>query len=103
MQYCLQFTNPDGKAAHLVSVTSEEENQFLLSYATLAGNQRFWIGYQYDNAQGRFIWVDGTSEAGYENWYPRQPTYGACVTVYDGFWASVWCTNSNGFVCKMAI
>ncbi|XP_038052412.1 alpha-N-acetylgalactosamine-specific lectin-like [Patiria miniata] len=100
--HCQSLSNP-GRPAHLASVTSDEENQFIYAYAKASGVSGFWIGYSYS---GGFSWTDGSS-TGFSSWRDGYPNTGVndgwnCVPMYDILWALQWCTNSRNFVCKMA-
>lgn len=54
---------------HLVSIESEEENQFVADHI---GSATAFIGLTDANKEGDFIWDDG-SAFGYNNWYQFQP------------------------------
>ncbi|XP_038052411.1 macrophage mannose receptor 1-like [Patiria miniata] len=100
--HCQSLSNP-GRLAHLASVTSDEENQFIYAYAKASGVSGFWIGYSYS---GGFSWTDGSS-TGFSSWHDGHPNTGVsngwnCVIVYDIPWSLQWCTNPRNSVCKMA-
>lgn len=64
----------NGLPGHLVSITSSDEQGFLLKHIDLPGNMRFWLGgYQdttapdYSEPSGGWRWVTG-EEFVYANW-----------------------------------
>ncbi len=61
----------DAVGAHLVTITSAAENDFIFKNL----NQRFnyaWIGLYNTGAVGQFSWVTG-EPLSYTNWYPGEP------------------------------
>ena len=91
--------------AHLTSIHSAEENQFIYdSYGGKAGGD-IWIG---GKRQGdSYSWLDGTPWD-YQNWSPKNPSGGReeCAEIFAlNYYPSKWnddtCTRRNSFVCRL--
>ena len=97
--------------AHLVSLHSEEEHQFVVGLHGGAGSP--WLGGRRD-PENREIWVwsDGTPWD-YSNWAGGQPDgirngFEDCALFWDvnqwnsvnGLWNDARCSLENTFVCK---
>ena len=95
--------------AHLASVHSEEENEFLIRFASSHGViSYFYIG-GYKDGRGSKRWTDG-SNFDYENL--SRPTWSNCTTIiatgpHSGIWTGMYCADpdSNKFygVCKKSM
>ncbi|XP_034959628.1 C-type lectin domain family 4 member F-like [Zootoca vivipara] len=94
--------------AHLVSITSKEEMEYL---AREARKQPFWIGLSDQNTEGVWTWVDSTKyDEKLSFWGPRQPDnwHGApqhkedCVHVTT-HWNDVSCTYNYKWFCKKVL
>jgi len=66
-------------SSHMVTISSQEENQFAaeLAKAYLKKNNmkkvQMWLGLSKVHAKAEFQWVNGTSLEGYTNWSPGEP------------------------------
>lgn len=60
-----------GTAGHLATVTSREENDFLMNTFTW-GWDHAWLGLTRNYASGGWMWVTG-EEYDYSNWAPGEP------------------------------
>ncbi|MEO9805451.1 MAG: C-type lectin domain-containing protein [Reichenbachiella sp.] len=69
---------------HLVTITSEEENQFILN---IIGEGIVWIGLHDSNTEGDFEWVTGEL-VDYTNWRAGEPN-----NLNDGDYVLFWGTN----------
>lgn len=83
--------------AHLVTITSQQEQDFVVPFV---GAQSRWIGLQ--KTGDDFAWVTGES-FGYENWQqgdPNEPNE-ACVRIREnGDWSDRTCDQSMGAICE---
>ncbi|XP_038046001.1 snaclec 3-like [Patiria miniata] len=107
--YCQGLSRP-GRPAHLMSINSEKENDFLMEYAKtingLVEMSWLWIGYL-KSATPK--WLDGSQDS-YVYWAPGYPLSWpietidlVCVGVYIpvGTWVDLYCITETAFVCEM--
>ncbi|XP_038046013.1 lectin-like [Patiria miniata] len=99
--YCQGLSRP-GRPAHLMSINSEEENNFLMKYTSVIGQRRLWIGY-FKSATPK--WLDGSQDS-YVNWFPGESNVASstpCVNMApSGRWRDVQsCDTIFPFVCEM--
>ncbi|XP_071794438.1 alpha-N-acetylgalactosamine-specific lectin-like [Asterias amurensis] len=106
--FCQNYSTSQ-RSAHLVSVTSEEENLFLKSYVAKVLGPRYlpyylWIGYNDIEVSGTFVWTDGATGS-YQNFaedeqpnaYPNED----CVALNNlQKWRDLQCRYQYEFVCK---
>ncbi|KAM5227852.1 C-type lectin domain family 4 member F [Ctenodactylus gundi] len=95
------------KGAHLASVTSQEEQSFLVQFTKTSYH---WIGLTDKGSQGSWRWVDGTTYNAAQSrgfWEPNQPDNWRhpngqvedCVHVRQR-WNDMNCSASYQWVCK---
>ncbi|MCD7828152.1 MAG: dockerin type I domain-containing protein [Clostridiales bacterium] len=100
---------------HLVTITSEEENDFVTSLITAYSGGYFWIGFTDKDSEGNWVWVTGETVT-YTNWGTGEPDnkgnqdYGAIAnTKFSGStWSGIcgqWDDLSNGgnvywYICE---
>ena len=85
--------------AHLTSVHSDDEQQFIESII-LSNSLPTWIGGKLETFD--FQWEDG-SEFDYTNWDSSEPNYdGNCIimSLTNYKWYDYDCTSLGFFVCK---
>ena len=96
----------EAMGGHLVTITSEEENQFVLS---LRGDEGVWIGATDSQEEDRWIWVTGES-FGYDKWASGEPNDTVndnedgedyAHQVYsDGLWNDTAGCSLYAFICE---
>ncbi|XP_071945466.1 alpha-N-acetylgalactosamine-specific lectin-like [Antedon mediterranea] len=102
---------------HLVSIRSEEENEFVSKLwnsatdglVTRNSGVTYWIGLTDAKDEGKWRWSDTNTLATYTNWDKKEPNNNGnqdCVTVWNrnGLqtkWDDVQCTYEHGSVCKL--
>ncbi|XP_022255986.1 macrophage mannose receptor 1-like [Limulus polyphemus] len=100
--YCALFD------AHLVSIHSKEENEFLVNLIKknkFYSSSTYWIGLHALGIDGQFEWSDGTL-TDYRNWESKDHEVQAedkCVFLYykSGKWKDGNCQkNVDGYICK---
>ncbi len=87
------------RGGQLVTVSSAEENAFLLSL----GVSDAWIGFTDVATEGTYVWI--SSQSTYVNWGMAQPDDGAgnedcAVFLADGTWNDAPCDQQRGYVCE---
>uniref|UniRef100_A0A2C9KE90 Macrophage mannose receptor 1-like n=1 Tax=Biomphalaria glabrata TaxID=6526 RepID=A0A2C9KE90_BIOGL len=88
----------------LVSILSEDENNFLITWLSRTGGSQVWIGFnQLD--QEEYVWSDGMP-TNFVAWGRGEPNdgYGAerCVDLSgsNGYWIDDNCNTNFGYICK---
>lgn len=90
----------------LATVHSPDENEFVSSLPTTAAGFTYaWIGASDAVSEGSWVWVDGKSWGGYENWYGNNPNggdHGNCglLMIYNGQWDDASCSLTRPYICK---
>ena len=108
---CNQFTNNDTAVAHLVSISSEEQNTLLYNLVESVAPELppppIWIGLNDIASEGRFSWPDGTPFL-YKNWargHPNNNGNADCVAMPaeqpGALWFSLQCQEELAYVCSM--
>ncbi|CAJ0922828.1 unnamed protein product, partial [Mesorhabditis belari] len=91
------------RKGHLVSVHSQEENDFVQELAkTIDSKALFWIGLKRNPNKGdAFEWTDGSS-VDFKNWYGSEPDSDTHALLWggDGKWGAFPPTNPYRFICK---
>ncbi|XP_010607947.1 C-type lectin domain family 4 member F [Fukomys damarensis] len=100
-QFCVS------QGAHLASVTSQEEQAFLVQFSSTSYH---WIGLTDRGTEGSWRWTDGTPfnnarSKGFwdknqpDNWRHGNGQYEDCVHIQKK-WNDINCSNSYQWVCK---
>jgi hypothetical protein len=87
------------RGGELVTISSAEENAFLLSL----GVADAWIGFTDAKTEGTYAWASG--ESAYVNWGKTQPDDAGgnedCASfLADGTWNDAPCGQARGYVCE---
>lgn len=111
--YCVEGTSWYGaefdcqaQGGHLVSIHSLQQFQAISAKAEMLNMGDFWIGFNDQMAEGKFVWTDGTP-ADFTPWNAGEPNdYGAgedCTHVYagNGTWNDLDCNAGLRYVCKL--
>ena len=87
--------------AHLASVHSQIEQDFLLSLLP-SSSTRCWFGAHDGNDKGHWLWTDGTP-LDYTNWGPGQPSSDNenCgeFNLNPNLWNDARCSHTFAYVC----
>ncbi|XP_078594587.1 uncharacterized protein LOC144872390 isoform X2 [Branchiostoma floridae x Branchiostoma japonicum] len=105
----------EGLGGKLAVVKDAATQEFLADYIRENGEccklhqMGYWIGLKDHNDNGNFIWSDGTTLTGYNNWQPGEPSNHFwsenCVHMYPRFdlkWNDQTCTTRMGCICEIA-
>ena len=90
----------------LATVHSPDENEFVSSLPTTAAGFTYaWIGASDAVSEGSWVWVDGKSWGGYENWYGNNPNgvdHANCALIYISYgqWDDAPCSLTRPYICK---
>jgi hypothetical protein len=90
-----------GWGAHIVRITSEEENDFIAGII----DQPSWIGANDIESDTVWRWEsNGSSLASFDNWMESHPyindDYDCAVMESAGEWRDIACSELNAFVCE---
>jgi len=92
-------------SAHLISVTSEDENDKIINlvekFIGQPGKIKIWLGMERLSSDSKLHWIDNEPIT-YENWAPGEPDQtGACVQmIHKGWWEDTSCEQQLAFICK---
>lgn len=98
------------QGAHLASVTSQEEQAFLIRFTE---NSVYWIGLTDQGTEGRWRWTDGSSFSSAQskqfwavsqpdNWKDGKGGSEDCVTMQQD-WNDFYCGEPYQWVCKKSV
>lgn len=62
----------EARQGHLVTITDQEENEFVYSLVLQLGWETIWLGFTDEINEGRWLWVTG-EESLYRNWDFGEP------------------------------
>ena len=88
---------------HLVSITSQEDLDFLLQWILVQG-EAYWIGLNDQATEG--LWVNSDGASTFFNWGVLQPQAASgsntedCVYISDGLFYDDVCTTSRKYICE---
>jgi hypothetical protein len=92
------------RGGHLVTISSADENAFVLATFRAGAGDDIWIGAGDGVVEGTFGWVDG-EPFGYANWAATEPNNAGlgedCVEMHaDGTWNDHGCIWGHPYVCE---
>ena len=93
----------DNAGGHLVTISSEEENDFIYSLIQQTGNNS-WIGFSDIATEGDWVWTTG-EDVVYTNWAAGEPNDQNdedCAEMYgDGSWNDNQCDWDRAFIMEV--
>ena len=93
----------DNVGGHLVTISSEEENDFISSLIQQTGNNS-WIGFSDIATEGDWVWTTG-EDVVYTNWAAGEPNDQNdedCAEMYgDGSWNDNQCDWDRAFIMEV--
>ncbi|XP_038064842.1 echinoidin-like [Patiria miniata] len=112
--YCRELSNSDWFPAHLVSINSLEEQQFIVELLKASyllqelPSVKAWLGYNDMERETRFVW-SASSGANFTRWASDQPDNGRgkgqdCVAIrqeYNWKWDDMTCRFGRHFICEL--
>ncbi|XP_071820395.1 alpha-N-acetylgalactosamine-specific lectin-like [Apostichopus japonicus] len=116
-RYCSRFRQTRThkvNRAHLVTIDSARENNFLLNFwrRRRGRNTAVWIGYNDKRHEGKFV-TQGGCLPRYKRWDRSEPNnqHGEdCATMWkthhnrdNGAWNDLRCTTKLAFICKISL
>jgi hypothetical protein len=83
-------SNAEALGGHLVTITSVEEQEWLMARFALAKACRAtWIGATDEAVEGQWTWVSG-EPWGFTNWHPGEPNDGDGEDWAELYWMGTW-------------
>ncbi|XP_028835601.1 lymphocyte antigen 75 isoform X2 [Denticeps clupeoides] len=106
MEDAKRFCGKLDSSAQLLTIKSEEENQFVSDYVSENPHitNRIWLGLDWNAKDQKISWVDGSS-LDFSKWKSAALTgvdsCAALLSAHGGVWAAVSCTDARSrVVCK---
>lgn len=97
----------DDYGYHMVTITSNSENNWVDSTADSYSTSKWWLGLNDLSQEGNFEWEDGTP-LGYSKWQPGEPNNAGgnedCAQhnrFSNGYWNDEPCASSFRFICEV--
>ena len=102
-EYCLSTFG-----THLATIKSSSDNTNVRTAATNASistSEKIWIGFNDIDNEDTFVWIDGTTDNDYTNWYGSQPDNDNgvqdCTQMLSwDTWDDSYCSATRKFVCN---
>jgi hypothetical protein len=96
-EYC------ERRGGHLVTISSKEENDFVLALADGMEKQEAWIGLTDERKEGAWEWVTG-EPGGYTSWSTGEPNNAGgsedCALLTENGWNDLGADSWCGFICE---
>ena len=93
----------DNAGGHLVTISSEEENDFVISLMQQIGSNG-WIGFTDEATEGDWVWTTG-EDVVYTNWAAGEPNDDGdqdCGQIYwNGEWDDIECDVERPFIMEV--
>ncbi|XP_035692699.1 CD209 antigen-like protein A [Branchiostoma floridae] len=97
-----------GEGGRLATVKNNETQNFLANHVKATTRAHTWIGLSDQEAEGLWVWDDGTLLVGDGIWGTGEPngrTRENCAHISPGFhnghWNDVACSMSNYYICEV--
>ncbi|XP_033637939.1 C-type lectin BfL-2-like [Asterias rubens] len=100
--YCKSLSR-GRRDAHLVSVTDDQEEDFIEEYTKPSGQNDIRIGFVLNHTTDDYYWVDGITSR-YTDWDAAEPTRNGedcAVLKLSTHWNDRGCDNPYPFICKI--
>ncbi len=104
--------NCEAAGGSLVSVESDELNQWLAERMTQQDQSNYWTGGSDEESEGDWLWSDGraffeagdaAAAPGFTAWAMNQPNGGGmenCLRSIDGLWRDLDCADAAAYACQ---